>query len=178
MVEFIAFPKIPRGQNETVTVTEKIDGTNAAVIIDGKGVVVGAQSRTRLITPDNDNFGFASWVEQHREELAALGPGHHYGEWAGPGIQKNHHNFDRRKFLLFNTARWNPGNPNKPECCDAVPVLYEGPYEEAVKATCMELLWDTAQLGGWHPEGIVLWYHRGRRYEKVTFENANGKWAK
>jgi hypothetical protein len=38
------------------------------------------------------------------------------------------------------------------------------------------MLWKQAKAGGWHPEGIVIWFHRGRRYEKVTFENAEGKW--
>ena len=178
-VEFIAFPKIPRGQNETVTITEKIDGTNACIIIDDNSIVVGCQSRSRLITPSDDNFGFAAWVDAHSSELGALGPGHHYGEWAGEGIQRNHHNIVGRKFFLFNTARWNPNNPNKPECCDVVPVLYEGPWEvgaDTVKEMVMDMLWTQAKGGGWHPEGIVIWFHRGRRYEKVTFDNAEGKW--
>ena len=177
--EFIAFPKIPRGQNETVTITEKIDGTNACVIVSDDGSVVGAQSRSRLIYPGDDNFGFAAWVDSNKDELAKLGPGHHYGEWAGEGIQKNPHNIRGRKFFLFNTHRWNPNNPNKPECCDVVPVLYEGPWEvglDNVRDMAMDMLWRTAKLEGWHPEGIVIWFHRGRRYEKVTFENAEGKW--
>jgi hypothetical protein len=41
----------------------------------------------------------------------------------------------------------------------------------------MDKLWASAKENGYHPEGIVIWYHKTRRYEKVTFENANGKWA-
>lgn len=80
---FRAWPKTPRLFRDMV-ITEKIDGTNAAVIVaDGK---LYAQSRKRIITPDDDNFGFASWVAEH-PELVELGEGYHYGEWWGKGIQ-------------------------------------------------------------------------------------------
>lgn len=26
------------------------------------------------------------------------------------------------------------------------------------------------------PEGVVVWYHKTRRYEKYTFANPEGKW--
>ena len=52
------------------TVTEKIDGTNALVSIDEAGVV-RAGSRSRWITPEADNFGFAAWVAKHADELRA-----------------------------------------------------------------------------------------------------------
>lgn len=40
----------------------KLDGTNAAIQFkDGK---IQAQSRSRMITPEDDNYGFARWVEQ------------------------------------------------------------------------------------------------------------------
>ena len=60
--QYVAFPKIPR-LNREVVFSEKIDGTNACVgIVDD---VVFAQSRSRVITPGDDNFGFAAWVEKH-----------------------------------------------------------------------------------------------------------------
>ena len=31
-----------------------------------------------------------------------------------------------KKFFLFNTFRWNNENPNRPDCCDVVPILYQG----------------------------------------------------
>ena len=68
---FPAFPKIPR-LRRAIVVTEKIDGTNALVSIDEAGVV-RAGSRSRWITPEADNFGFAAWVAKHAEELRALG---------------------------------------------------------------------------------------------------------
>jgi hypothetical protein len=79
----------------------KLHGTNAAVRIDMNGNVT-AQSRTNIITPENDNAGFARWVKANENEwkkAAAVpsktDPTDHYlnmvffGEWIGPGIQKN-----------------------------------------------------------------------------------------
>ena len=34
MVEFKEWPKIPRGLGEQMTITEKIDGTNACIIVE------------------------------------------------------------------------------------------------------------------------------------------------
>ncbi len=188
MVEFKEWPKIPRGgPNEEVTITEKIDGTNACVIVevqpDGTNKVVGCQSRTQLLTDGKDNYGFRAFVLDNQDELAKLGEGYHYGEWAGEGIQKNHHNIKGKKFFLFNSERWRDGRQERPACCGCVPVLYEGPLIiEKMSGTinaiddAMTALWDNAKDGGWYPEGIVVWYHKGRRYEKHTFENAEGKW--
>lgn len=196
MVEFKEWPKIPRGLGEQMTITEKIDGTNACVIVeesvdfDGTSLVrvVGAQSRTQLLAHTNkdnvlrlynDNFGFADWVIKNQVELATkLGPGYHYGEWAGPGIQKNPHNLERKTFFLFNSDRWRDGRQQRPEGVECVPVLFEGPASrENIEAT-MAGLWANAKEKGYHPKGVVIWYHKTRRYEKVTFENANGKWVK
>jgi hypothetical protein len=182
-VEFKEWPKIPRGGNtETITITEKIDGTNSCVILDEDGTLVGCQSRKRLIEPGNDNFGFATWAHEHAEELRSMGEGYHYGEWAGPGIQKNPHGLDERRFMLFNTARWNPENPNRPECCHVVPLLYEGQFTNDIIARVMDDLWNDYIARNLRddtvckPEGVVVWFHRGRRYEKHTFESPDGKW--
>lgn len=67
MSEFVPFPKIKR-LTLGVTVTEKIDGTNAAVHVNDDGTF-HAQSRNRIITPDDDNFGFATWVHAHADEI-------------------------------------------------------------------------------------------------------------
>lgn len=175
MVEFKEWPKIPRGAGETITITEKIDGTNACIVIEN-GEIVGVQSRTRFITPEDDNYGFARYVRDNAEELKKLGDGYHYGEWAGEGIQKNHHNIVGRKLFLFNSDRWRDGRQERPAGVECVPILYEGPVDDAI-ADAMNELWLKAQNEGYHPEGIVVWYHKTRRYEKYTFENANGKWA-
>lgn len=182
MVEFKEWPKIPRGgKGEIVTITEKIDGTNACIIVGPDGDILGCQSRSRLITPNDDNYGFADWVDRNRLELSKLGEGYHYGEWAGPGIQKNPHNLEKKTLFLFNSDRWRDGRQERPAGVECVPVLYEGSVysEDGVYMidNALANLWSDAKEKGYHPEGIVIWYHKTRRYEKLTYENANGKWA-
>jgi hypothetical protein len=71
--KFIAFPKMARLSREVI-ISEKIDGTNAQILITNDGqMLVG--SRTRWITPEQDNHGFARWAYEHKEELLQLGPG-------------------------------------------------------------------------------------------------------
>ena len=101
---FAPMPKIAR-LNREIIITEKIDGTNASVHIvpdfETGACKVLAASRTRWITPQNDNLGFAAWVEANREGLLQLGPGHHFGEWWGRGINRNY-GLTERRFSLFN----------------------------------------------------------------------------
>jgi RNA ligase len=193
MPEFIAWPKIPRGANENICITEKMDGSNACVIIDkmedtGQHYIGGVQSRKRLIYPnlevkDGDNFGFAQWVADNNHDLLKMGEGYHYGEWTGEGIQKNPHGLKGRTFYLFNSARWNDQNPNRPDCCSVVPVLYTGNITpDIIEITMDELFHDyvgrrneTGSLV--KPEGIVVWYSKTRRFEKYTFETPDGKWT-
>lgn len=78
-MEFESFQKLARLSREVV-ITEKIDGTNGCIAIGDLGeFFVG--SRTRWITPEDDNFGFARWAHENRDELLKLGPGRHFGEW-------------------------------------------------------------------------------------------------
>lgn len=68
--------------------TEKIDGTNGQIVITPEGQVF-AGSRNRYVEPGNDNYGFAQWVKSNEAALRdLLGPGRHYGEWWGAGIQR------------------------------------------------------------------------------------------
>jgi hypothetical protein len=198
---FEAFPKIPR-LKKGVVITEKIDGTNAQIalfsldsaeaqaraledhhclhIFPGQtsgdsALALYAGSRSRWIRPEKsaDNFGFAAWVVENRDELVKLGPGRHYGEWYGLGIQSGY-GLDHRRFALFNVARWNPENPNKPACCEVVPVL---PTEDADEA--MQMLHENgsyASSGFKRPEGIVVYHSGSRQLYKRTFENDGGKW--
>lgn len=83
----------------------KLDGTNGGVQIskDGK---VQAQSRGQLITPKQDNHGFARWVEANHDYFAGLARDKHltvYGEWCGKGIQGGTAiaSIDRRIFVVF-----------------------------------------------------------------------------
>lgn len=170
--EFKAWPKIPRDRGNNVTITEKIDGTNACVIVRD-GEVVGCQSRNRLIRPGDDNMGFAAFVAENLEALAGLGDGYHYGEWAGPGIQKNPHMLEQKMFFLFNTFR---PQETLPECVKQVPVLYNGPFSQDVVNRAMTNLWISATNAKYIPEGIIVYYHDTRSFMKVTFANTQGKW--
>lgn len=171
-VEFKGWPKIPRDNGNMITITEKIDGTNACVIVRD-GEVVGMQSRNRLIKTGDDNMGFAFWVHENRDELANLGDGYHYGEWAGPGIQSNPHMLSEKTFFLFNTFR---PQETLPACVKQVPVLYQGPYSNADVQATLYALWDTAGRQGYIPEGIIVYFHATRSYVKHTFLNSDGKW--
>lgn len=172
-MEFPEFPKIARLSREIV-VTEKIDGTNASVFIGEDGqFLIG--SRTRWITPADDNYGFAAWAVAHKDELMALGPGHHFGEWWGQGIQRNYSQ-TRKRFSLFNVSRWRD-DAIRPACCDVVPTLYEGPLEDhgvmkGVRDALNRLRAEgsVAAPGFMRPEGIIVYHTASRALFKKTIE--------
>jgi RNA ligase len=153
-----AFPKIPRLSNEKCVITEKIDGTNALIYINEDGGF-WTGSRTRWIVPGDDNFGFSKWANENIIELMKLGPGHHYGEWYGNGIQRGY-GLDTKKFMLFNTARWGAHNPNTPNCVEVATEVYSGPFEADLLST---LSLDLIENGSKHvpgymkPEGLVVY---------------------
>lgn len=181
-VEFKAWPKIGRVNKQLhVTITEKMDGTNACVIVqDGK--VVGVQSRNRMIDRHSDNAGFANWVYDNADEIASLlGEGYHYGEWIGPGIQKNPHKFARKFFMLFNPERYTTDTDESPWLSSSLPmgtvrVLYQGPYTpDTIEETMMKLK-SFAETHEYTPEGVIAYIHETRTMLKCTFENSEGKW--
>ena len=168
-MEFQEFGKIARLTREC-TITEKIDGTNASIFIGENGeFLVG--SRSRWITPEEDNYGFAKWALTNKEELLKLGVGHHFGEWWGIGIQRGYCN-PQKTFSLFNTKKWF-NNPELPKCCLVVPVLYEGIFDTGVVQSCI----DGLKMNGSkafptypHPEGVVIWHKAAQIYFKKTIE--------
>lgn len=165
MIEFKAWPKIPRLENEKYFITEKIDGTNACIIIDEEGNF-GCQSRSKLITPEDDNYGFARWAYANKEELMKLGEGHHYGEWWGQGIQRGY-GLTEKRFSLFNTARWNPDNPNLPSCCHVVPIL-TGTIEEALDD--LKTNGSKAAPGFMQIEGVIVYSYLAKNLYKVIID--------
>ena len=168
-LEFKPWGKTARLKSFDVVITEKLDGTNSCVIIqDGK--LVGTQSRNRLITPEDDNFGFSKWCWDNQLELERLGDGYHYGEWVGPGIQKNPMMLDEKQFYLFNTYR--PAD-SLPDLVKQVPVLYEGPwFEDSVDEVASELQYQRV----YEPEGVVVYFPIFRKLLKWTFKYQEGKW--
>lgn len=186
-MEFQAFPKMARLSRECI-VTEKIDGTNGQILIteDG-GFFVG--SRTRWVTPENDNHGFARWAYDHKEELMQLGAGRHFGEWWGQGIQRKY-GLTEKRFSLFNVTRWclHDEEPKQiptadpriikmqdvlPACCGLVPILYRGLFTtEAVELaiTGLQMTGSQAAPGFMNPEGIVVYHIAGNVGFKKTIE--------
>ena len=188
--EFVEFASIARLTKPCV-VTEKIDGTNAQVHITDNGRVF-AGSRSRWISPAADNHGWAAWVQAHREELLQLGPGSHFGEWWGSGIQRGYGlTKGDKRFSLFNVGRWvvKP-YPNgqavtltdkqqfAPSCCSVVPILYVGAFDTAQIETTLELLdgmGSRAAPGFMKPEGIVVYHEAARVLFKKTLEGDGHK---
>lgn len=168
---FQGFGKIPRLTALKMTITEKIDGTNACVVVDEHGTV-SAQSRTRVIVPGDDNYGFAAWVEAHADELRQLGQGYHFGEWYGKGIQRGYGLLDRR-FALFNVSRWQHVEA-RPVCCGVVPRLYDGDFDIRVVHEVSESL----KRHGSHvnqevaAEGVMVYVSHIYAYFKHPFDAA------
>jgi len=201
MIEFKEWPKTPR-LLRNITITEKIDGTNAAIgivpvdrdneatysdpnIIDyvmlhSQRYGVYAQSRSRLITPgkQTDNYGFAGWVEANAGELVELlGEGLHYGEWWGNGIQRKY-GMAEKWFSLFNTSRY--AELETTLNLTTVPVLYEGPNDTNAINAALTMLGaggSVAAPGFMNPEGICVYQAASRQVSKVTLDhNDAGKW--
>lgn len=185
MINFMPFDKIPRLSRDCV-ITEKIDGTNAQVFIPElleeahPDYPFWVGSRNRWITPDKDNFGFARWAYENADELLQLGPGHHYGEWWGSGIQRGYglQNGEKR-FSLFNVRRWAPDRDkdkfpqDPPKCCSVVPVLYRGLFDTFVSYQILEWLslnGSSAAPGFMKPEGIVIYHEAAKQLFKKTIE--------
>lgn len=187
-MDFKPFPKLSRWSRDVV-ITEKLDGTNACVIIEEGGNIDGpatpmikggifAQSRTRLITPEDDNFGFAKFVQDNADYLkATLGCGYHYGEWWGQGIQRKYGQ-NSKKFSLFNVHRWAELQNNEDAFkigLGVVPTLWKGNMDLAHLNLdlCMQDLeknGSKAAPGFMNPEGVVLYHTAGGYLFKKTFE--------
>ena len=170
---FEPFPKMARLSREII-VTEKIDGTNAQLLITEGGELYTG-SRNRWITPDDDNFGFSRWANENKDELMKLGPGRHFGEWWGRGIQRGY-GMDRKVFSLFNTSRWNPDT--LPKCCDVVPQIYRGEFSEDKIMESMGHLMINGSFASRHygvefkdPEGIIVYHVAAGIGFKKTIKN-------
>lgn len=168
-IPFVEWPKIAR-YNREIVITEKIDGTNAQVYISDDGNQIHAGSRSRWITPEDDNYGFARWVWENRDELLRLGPGSHFGEWWGQGIQRRY-GMSEKRFSLFNTSRWNA--ETLPKCCHVVPVLAKGKITNVdVLGVLNKLKIDgsVAAPGFMDPEGIIVYHSMSRTCYKMTLD--------
>lgn len=169
MIDFVEFNKIPR-LSRMCTITEKLDGTNAQIKITEDGqFLIG--SRSRWITPEDDNYGFARWAMENKDELLKLGVGSHFGEWWGQGIQRNYSQ-TKKIFSLFNTKKWT-NDSIRPICCGVVPILYEGIFSSEA---CEKVIQDLSLFGSFaakgfmKPEGIIIYHHAANIYFKKTLD--------
>lgn len=178
-MEHKPFPKIPR-LNREIIITEKIDGTNAAITVMPDGTLY-AQSRNRIITPGSDNAGFAAWVFDHADDLRELGEGTHYGEWYGRGIQRGY-GLNERRFAMFNTTRWSGDSTflhlhERIPQLELVPLLYRGAWVEDGKYmpdAMLDLLRSTGSFvtdENVPAEGIVIYHTAGNLLFKALCEN-------
>lgn len=186
-MEFEKFPKISRMSREMI-ISEKLDGTNAQVVIT-EDMQLLAGSRTRWITPESDNYGFAKWVEANKEEILKLGVGRHFGEWWGDGIQRGYNlQKGEKRFSLFNVSRWTlfGTEPQRiitadpriekyqevlPECVGLVPLLYQGMFDtQKIDEVLLDLETNGsyASKGFMNPEGIVIFHVAGNVGFKKT----------
>lgn len=210
--EFRAWTKIPR-LNRNMQITEKVDGTNGCIVIvpgdyhpQTAATEVYAQSRKRIlpprpgagIEPMGDNHGFSAWVYDNRDILIdLLGPGRHYGEWYGSGINGNRYGLDHKRFALFNPMAYGPENivmesliPVSDAFIHTVPLLYTGPFDtrlidgqvkrlrrEGSKLTDLPHRGTCPGCGSAHEpygtkaEGVIVWHEAARQLFKVTLEN-------
>lgn len=171
-ITFEEFPKIGR-LSRGMVITEKLDGTNAQIIITEDGEF-GMGSRSRLITPEQDNYGFAKWALKNKDELLKLGPGRHFGEWWGGGIQRGYGiEKGEKRFSLFNVGQWTREGVLLPACVSLVPTLYIGDFNmEKINEAMAKLKasGSKAAPGFMNPEGVVIYHTAARTLFKKTFE--------
>lgn len=197
MQDFEAYPKIENIRKLQMCITQKIHGTNGQIRInkvhdnDGSYLwAVRVGSRTRWLTPEDDNYGFCKWVGDNFEQLIAkLGEGTHYGEWCGLGINSGE-GLARKMFVLFDWWRYADSMkladgssiyPFLMEGLRVVPVLYKGDFSEDKIAETMQALKDngshlTSPGSFMRPEGVVISVN-GTQYKSV-FQQEETAWKR
>lgn len=189
--EFKAFTKIERLAKAQMSITQKIHGTNAQILIEqvfpgtekdytdpatGTRYRVTAGSRTRWIFPGDDNYGFAAWVAANRGELVRFfGIGAHFGEWAGPGINSGE-GLTEKTFVFFDWWRYGEATLMPPQV-KCVPLLHKGELDLLqIERTMKGLKENGSELvpGFMRPEGVVVSFANVRY--KVVFEAEETKW--
>lgn len=176
MVEFESFKKIPRLFRECI-ITEKLDGTNAQILIPEDDGLILVGSRNRWITPgkSTDNYGFAAFVENNKDALRRLGPGRHFGEWWGVGIARGY-NLTERRWSLFNTSK--PLPEGLPSNVYQVPVLGIHTFNTQDIGKILVKLQLTGSIsapGYMNPEGIVVFHKASGQLFKYTFDGDGNK---
>jgi hypothetical protein len=161
--DFAKWPSIQRLSSETCWITEKIDGTNGIIFVpDEPDKPILAGSRERWLSNEDgtppekgkDNYTFGAWVYERRDSLRRLGPGYHYGEFYGAGIQRRY-GLTTKRFASFEYWRDDIQIPD----VDVVPVLYTGEPTEGILFDTLQYLKAMGSIlvpGFMKPEGIVI----------------------
>lgn len=160
-----------------------VNGCNFVDTTDDRTLRVRAGSRNRWLDPVNgeDNYGFGAWVQRNADKLAdLLGPGNHYGEWWGHGIQRGYQ-MTHKTFSLFNVDRWDDIEYRAAEAgwsdrdtIATVPVLARRTFDTEYANELLRML---AKHGsycgpGWNQaEGIVVFHSASRQVFKALIEN-------
>lgn len=149
-------------------ISEKLDGSNCAVIVerDGDEWALGAQTRTKLSTRYDDQLGFYRWVEDNASTLIEdLGEGYHYGEFVkGKGLNEP-------TLFLFNTKRWTGVQFSTPSL-KVVPVLFEGEYSQEKLDECVKNLEDNgSKVLATPAEGVVVYWKNDDTMKKYFCKN-------
>lgn len=105
----------------------KLHGTNAAIQCHRDGTVV-AQSRGGVVTPENDNMGFARWVKENESFWSNKTGMVFYGEWCGRGVQPGValSQIPKRCFAVFAAVAM---DENSPVLCVNHPLFLAEPSE-------------------------------------------------
>ncbi len=120
-----------------------------------------------------------------------LGPGRHFGEWWGSGINRGY-GLPRgeKRFSLFNVTRWclfgtepqqiPTGDPRQvkmqemlPACVGLVPILWRGPFSLDMVDDILGRLaacGSMAAPGFMNPEGVVVYHVAGNVMFKKTIK--------
>lgn len=179
-MEFKEFPKIQQLEKIHLRITQKINGTNAQIVIfeTENGFNLKCGSRNRWITPDDDNFGFARFVYENKAEfIEKLGIGSHFGEWCGPGIQSSE-GLSVKTLVLFDHWKFPSDRPLPPNTV-TVPVLYLGKFDSKVIPETIEKLKTEGSLlvpGFMRVEGAVV--NIGGVSYKYVFDAEETAWTK
>ena len=120
----------------------KLHGTNAGIRFkDGQ---LYPQSRSRTIDNMSDNAGFAAWVKANEKQLMALmtpltesNDFTVYGEWIGPGIQKNVaiNEIPEKSFVVF---AYRDNEKNSDVLLDFPKFVWKEPVEDPNFETLVE----------------------------------------
>ena len=166
-ITFISFPKIPRFENESIIITEKIDGTNAQIYIDIDGNIQSG-SRNRWVTCESDNYGFASYVETIKYFFEGIRDFRIYGEWWGHGIQRGY-GLTEKRFSPF----YLPRGMEEKLPFTSVPILYHGEFKMNILDKIIQDLKENgskAAPGFSRPEGVVIYAEQSKALWKIPFD--------